>query len=241
MSGAAVRPVAERRATPSYRLRAGRITSGQRAALDTLLPTWGVPVGARAIDLEAIFGRRGGVVLEVGFGMGETTLAMAVADPDRDVLAVDVHTPGAGALVREVEAAGLTNLRVVVGDAVLVLQDMIATGALDEVRVYFPDPWPKTRHHKRRLVTAAFVRLVATRLRAGGRLHLATDWADYADAMLRSVAGEPLLDNPFDGFAPRPVRRPVTRYEQQGLDRGHQIFDVLAVRPPPRPASRPCR
>jgi tRNA (guanine-N7-)-methyltransferase len=220
----------------SYKLRNGRITSGQRAALEQLMPTWGVPTGEHRIDLPTTFGRRAPVVLEVGFGMGETTLAMAAADPGRDLLAVDVHTPGAGALLRDAAAAGLTNIRVVIGDVLPVLRDMIDVGTLDEIRVYFPDPWPKLRHHKRRLVTASFVHLAATRLRAatqldaGGRLHLATDWSDYAQRMLAAVSAEPLLHNGSGGFAPRPAHRPVTRFERQGLARDHRIFDVLAVR-----------
>lgn len=219
----------------SYKLRR-RVTSGQRAALEALMPIWGVPMGQDPIDLPTIFGRRAPVVLEVGFGMGETTLAMAVADPARDVLAVDVHTPGAGALLRDATAAGLTNLRVVVGDVVPLLDDMIATGSLDEIRVYFPDPWPKLRHHKRRLVTSSFVHLAATRLRpathveAGGRLRLATDWSDYAEQMLAAVGADPLLHNELGGRAPRPDHRPVTRFERQGLARGHQVVDILATR-----------
>ena len=214
----------------SYKRRGGRIRPGQRAALDRLLPTWGVPVGDQPIDLEAVFGRRADVVLEVGFGMGEATLAMAAADPDRDVLAVDVHTPGAGALLREASAAGLSNIRVVIGDARHVLSHMLAVGSLAEVRIFFPDPWPKARHHKRRLVTPSFVHLAATRLRAGGGLHLATDWVDYAVVMLAAVTSEPLLRNRFDAYAPRPPGRPVTRFEGQGLAKGHRVLDVIAER-----------
>lgn len=217
---------------PSYKRRSSRITTGQRSALERLLPTWGIPLGSTPLDLEAVFGRRAGVVLDIGFGMGEATVAMAAADPGRDVLAVEVHTPGAGALLRDVAAAGLTNIRVVVGDARLVLAGMLTPGCLEEVRVYFPDPWPKSRHHKRRLVTADFARLAATRLRPGGRLHLATDWADYADQMRGVIASEPLLDNRSGGFVERPVARPVTRFERQGLARGHATFDIVAVRRP---------
>jgi tRNA (guanine-N7-)-methyltransferase len=162
--------------------------------------------------------------------MGETTLAMAAADPARDVIAVDVHTPGAGALIRDLEAGGVSNVRVVVADALVVLGDMLAPGSLDEVRVFFPDPWPKLRHHKRRLVNGDFARLVATRLRPGGVLHVATDWTPYAQQTLAVVAAEPALQNRFDGYAPRPAGRPVTRFERQGLAKGHPIHDVVAQR-----------
>src|SRR5690606_19048064 len=143
---------------------------------------------------------------------------------------VDVHTPGVGALLRDVAARGLTNVRVTVGDAVPLLRDRIAPASLDEVRVFFPDPWPKTRHHKRRLIQPAFARLVAQRLRPGGRLHVATDWTPYAEQVLDVVRGEPGLVNEHDGYAPRPPWRPVTRFERQGLARGHTVHDVLARR-----------
>jgi tRNA (guanine-N7-)-methyltransferase len=214
----------------SFKRRGGRVTPGQRRALDTLLPVFGVPVTAGGVDRVAVFGRHAPLVLEIGFGMGEATVAMAAADPGRDVLAVDVHVAGVGALLREVEALGLRNVRVVVGDAVEVLHRMLGPGSLDEVRVFFPDPWPKARHHKRRLVGTTFAGLVGDRLASGGRLHCATDWAPYAEQMLAVVADEPRLVNDHGGFAPRPARRPVTRFEQQGLARGHQVFDVIARR-----------
>nr|WP_269204736.1 tRNA (guanosine(46)-N7)-methyltransferase TrmB [Motilibacter deserti] len=182
------------------------------------------------MDPVAVYGRAAPLVLEIGFGMGETTAAMADADRDRDVLAVDVHTPGVGALLAEVSARGLSNVRIVSGDAVEVLRHMVAPGALDEVRVFFPDPWPKSRHHKRRLVGPAFAALVAARLRPGGRVHCATDWAPYARQMLAVLSAEPALEVVGGGFAPRPEWRPVTRFEQQGIAKGHEVFDVIAVR-----------
>jgi tRNA (guanine-N7-)-methyltransferase len=214
----------------SFKHRRGRITAGQRDALGTLWPQYGLEPAASPLDLPAVFGRAAPVVLEIGFGMGEATLAMAVADPDRDVVAVDVHTPGAGALLRDVDAAGLANVRVLVDDAVPVLRDMLLPASLDEVRVFFPDPWPKLKHHKRRLLSPAVVHLVATRLAVGGRLHVATDWEPYAASVLQVVDAEPLLDNPFRGYAPGPGRRPVTRFEQQGLAKGHTVHDVVAER-----------
>lgn len=223
-------------ATPVVRTfkRRSRIRPAQEAALGDLWPRFGAePDGAPGkdpLDLAAVFGRRAPVVLEIGFGRGEATLAMAAADPGRDVLAVDVHRAGAGALLLGLDRAGLSNVRVLVGDAVPVLRDRLAPGALDEVRIFFPDPWPKSRHHKRRLVTPATVALLASRLRPGGRLHCATDWEPYADEMLAAVGAEPLLHNASGGFAPRPAWRPVTRFEQQGLDKGHVVRDVVATR-----------
>ena len=219
--------------TPAVRTfkKRSRIRPAQAAALDALWPRFGADDAASGpLDAAALFGRTAPLVLEIGFGRGETTLAMAAADPDRDVLAVDVHRAGAGALLLDLDAAGLTNVRVLVGDAVPLLRDRVAPGSLDEVRIFFPDPWPKSRHHKRRLVTPGTVALVAARLRPGGRLHCATDWEPYADEMLAAVEAEPLLDNAFGGFAPRPGWRPVTRFEQQGIDKGHVVRDVLAVR-----------
>jgi tRNA (guanine-N7-)-methyltransferase len=227
----------------SYKRRSGRITAGQRAALESLVGRYAVDAPSTdPIDPAALFGRTAPLVLEIGFGMGEATLTMAADDPGRDVLAVDVHRPGAGALVRDVHRFGLPNVRVLVGDAVDVLRDRLAPGSLDEVRLYFPDPWPKARHHKRRLFTPAFARLVATRLRPGGRLHLATDWTPYAEQMRAVLDAEPLFTLDPDGDpagaadgvpdagpgGPRPVWRPVTRFERQGLARGHQVHDLLA-------------
>lgn len=222
-------------ATPVVRTfkRRSRIRPAQEAALGDLWPRFGAGPGADGdgpLDTDAVFGRRAPVVLEIGFGRGEATLAMAAADPARDLLAVDVHRAGAGALLLGLDRAGLTNVRVLVADAVPLLRDRLAPGSLDEVRIFFPDPWPKSRHHKRRLVTPATVALVASRLRPGGRLHCATDWEPYADEMLAAVDAEPLLRNGSGGFAPRPPWRPVTRFEQQGLDKGHVVKDVLATR-----------
>ena len=233
----------------SFKRRSGRIRPGQQAALETLLDRYGVDAAAPGpatgpIDGPALFGRVAPLVLEIGFGMGEATLAMAAADPGRDLLAVDVYRPGAGAVIRDAHRLGLTNVRVLVGDAVDVLRDRLAPGSLDEVRVFFPDPWPKARHHKRRLVTAGFAHLVATRLRPGGLLHLATDWTPYAEQMRTALAAEPLLAGAGGahdagdadgadggGFdVPRPAGRPVTRFERLGVARGHQVHDLMAVR-----------
>ena len=212
--------------------RRGRITPGQQRALDQLWAAYGVEVTGVPLDVAAVFGRVAPLVVEIGFGMGEATLEMAAADPDRDVLAVDLHTPGTGALLSGVSSAGLTNVRVMNGDARAVLSEMLAADSLDEVRVYFPDPWPKQRHQKRRLLGTSTVGLVASRLRPGGVLHVATDWTPYAEQVLEVVAAEPLLHNELGGYAPRPDHRPVTRFERQGLAKGHEVHDIVARRSP---------
>ena len=206
------------------------MTLAQQQAIDTVGPLYGLDLTSGLIDPVALFGREAPLVFEIGFGMGETTVAMASADPSRDIIAVDVHTPGAGSLLRALDAQSLTNVRVGVGDALEVLRGMVPYDSLDEIRIFFPDPWPKTKHFKRRLVTADFAALAVSRLKPGGVLHVATDWGPYAEQVLDVVAAEPLLVNDFDGLAPRPVHRPVTRFEQQGIRKGHQVFDIVARR-----------
>ena len=210
----------------SFKVRAGRLGPERSADLDRLWAAYGWLVG-EPVDLAAVFGRVAPVVLEIGSGMGETTVAMAAADPDRDLLAVEVHVPGLAALVSRIEAAGLTNVRVARGDAVALLTGL-PERSLDEVRVFFPDPWPKVKHHKRRLVSPGFVALVAQRLRPGGLLHVATDWSAYAEAALEVLTASP--DFTLDGFSPRPVWRPVTRFEARGAFEGRPSRDLLAVR-----------
>jgi len=180
------------------------------------------------LDAEAMFGRHAPLVLEIGPGMGETTVAMAAADLARDVLAVEAHVPGVANLLVLLQDAGLTNVRVGHGDALDLVRDAIAPGSLDEVRAYFPDPWPKTRHHKRRLVQPAHVALLRSRLRVGGTLHVATDWAEYADQMLEVLTADPDLD--CAGFSARPPHRPVTKFEARGAALGHASHDLLATR-----------
>ncbi len=201
-----------------------RTTAGQAEAIERLLPALGVTL---PFDPAAVFGRVAPLVLEIGSGMGEATAAMAAADPDRDVVAVEVHTPGVGALLRRLEAAALTNVRVAELDGRDVL-DAFGTGSLDEVRVYFPDPWPKARHHKRRLVTPAFAAAVADRLRDGGRLHVATDWPDYADQVLTVLAG----CGGLQVVGSERGARPVTRFEARGVAAGRPPHDLVAVRLP---------
>ena len=211
----------------TFRLRRGRVTAGQADALDRLWPAYGVDVDGTPLDLAAAFGPGTPVVLEVGSGMGEATAQAAAADPGRGLLAVDVHTPGHGNLLRLVEAAGLRNVRVADGDARVLLEQMLAPGALDEVRVWFPDPWPKTRHAERRLLQPPFLALVASRLRPGGLLHVATDWAPYAEQVRAHLAASPDLEPVHvDGPAPRPP----TRFERKGHEAGRRAHDLLARR-----------
>lgn len=215
------------RAIRSYVLRQGRMSPAQQRACETLLPRWGVPFQAAPLDYAAVFGRRAPVTLEIGFGMGETTAAIAAAQPGVDFLGVEVHLPGVGALLRQVDAQALANVRVIRHDAVEVVDAMIAPASLAAVHVYFPDPWPKKRHHKRRLLNAAFVHALAQRLVADGYLHVATDWAPYADEILVTLAAEPLLANCAPGFAPPPPWRPQTKFERRGRKLGHDVFDLV--------------
>jgi tRNA (guanine-N7-)-methyltransferase len=212
----------------TFKLRRGRVTAHQAEGLERLGPVFGLPVTDSRLDVRAAFGRTAPLVLEIGFGMGEATVAMAQADPARDVLAVDVHTPGVGKLLRSLEEHDVRNVRVLEGDALHVLRVMLEGVELDEVRVYFPDPWPKARHAKRRLVTPAFCDLVAARLRPGGVLHVATDWRPYADMALRVLREHPAFE--VGGLSERPVHRPLTRFERRGLAAGRPSYDLLATR-----------
>ena len=183
--------------------------------------------GDGTLDTARLFGRSAPLVLEIGSGMGETTAAMAAADPSRDYLAVEAHLPGVAHLLGLLDRAGLANVRIAHGDALDLVRTALPAGSLDAVHVFFPDPWPKARHHKRRLVQPSHVALLRSRLSVGGTLHCATDWVDYADAMLEALEADPGLENTADGFAPRPAHRPVTKFEQRGLDLGHEVRDLV--------------
>ncbi|PVU82797.1 tRNA (guanosine(46)-N7)-methyltransferase TrmB [Cellulomonas sp. WB94] len=183
-----------------------------------------------SLDTDELFGRTAPVVLEIGSGMGEATATMAAADPDRDYLAVEAHLPGIARLLTLVEAAGTTNVRVAHGDALDLVRRRIPDGSLDAVHIFFPDPWHKTKHHKRRIIQPELVALLRSRLVVGGTLHCATDWEPYAAEMLQVLAADPGLANPFDGFAPRPDSRPETKFERRGLDLGHTVRDVIVRR-----------
>lgn len=225
---------APERAIRSFQPRRSRVTPSQRQALLRLWPRWGVEIdGHTPLDPRELLDGRP-VVLEIGFGMGEATAEMASADPDTGIIAADVHTPGQGNLLRLAERAGLTNVRVANGDAILLLREMLPERSLAGLRIFFPDPWPKKRHHKRRLVQPEFVALAASRLAPDAVLHCATDWAPYAEWMLEVIgASEEFVNTaPDGGFAPRPANRPVTRFERQGLAKGHRVRDLVFRRLP---------
>ena len=222
----ALAPPGAHRAIRSFVLRQGRMSPAQQRACDEFLPRYGVAAGS-PLDLPALFGNAAQVVLEIGFGMGETTAAIAAAHPGINFLGVEMHWPGVGALLRRIDAQRLPNVRVLRHDAVEVVERMIPPASLAGIHVYFPDPWPKKRHHKRRLLKPAFVHALALRLAPGGYLHVATDWEPYAEEILATLTAEPLLRNTAEGFAPRPAWRPLTKFERRGLARGHPVFDLL--------------
>ncbi|PXY31605.1 tRNA (guanosine(46)-N7)-methyltransferase TrmB [Prauserella muralis] len=218
------------RSVVSYVKRGGRMTVGQERAWERLWPQLGRSVadlGAGPIDFDAWFGRPAPVILEIGSGMGETTSQLAASAPEVNYVAVEVYEAGLGQLMLRAEKLGVDNLRLLHGDAVVLLSEHIAPGSLAGVRIFFPDPWPKKRHHKRRLVQPDFVGLVASRLASGGTLHLATDWENYAEQMLAVCTGEPALRNRFDGWAPRPQWRPVTKFEQRAEQEGRVSHDLI--------------
>lgn len=205
----------------SFVLRQGRTTPSQQRALDGLLPRYGIAYAATPIDPRAVFGRAAPLVLEIGSGMGETTAAIAQAHPETDFIAVEVHGPGVGSLLKKIEELGLTNLRVIRHDAVEVLEAMIPDGALAGIHLFFPDPWPKKRHHKRRLVQPELAALLARKLAPGGVLHAATDWVEYAEHMESVLGAEPLLER-----LPAGASRPMTKFERRGLKLGHEVRDL---------------
>ena len=191
------------------------------------MPRFGIAFAAAPLDLAAAFGRPAPKILEIGFGMGETTARIAAENPGNDYLGVEVHTPGVGALLKRLQEQALTNVRVVQHDAVEVVREMIAEGSLAGIHVFFPDPWPKKRHHKRRLLQPEFARLLASRLAPGGYLHAATDWQEYAEHILATLSNEPELANRHPAFAERPDTRPETKFEQRGLRLGHGTWDIV--------------
>jgi len=216
----------------SYVLRQGRFSPGQQRAYAELLPRWGVPYAPAPLDLRSTFGRTAPVVVEIGSGMGETTARIARENPQFDYLAIEVHAPGVGSLLRKLSEDGTTNVRVIQHDAVEVMRDMISPGSLAGLHVFFPDPWPKKRHHKRRLLQADFAALAASRLAPGAYLHVATDWQEYAEHVLAVLGAIPALSNTADAFAPRPATRPETKFERRGLKLGHGVWDIVFTRKP---------
>ena len=211
----------------SFVTRAGRLSTGQARALEAFGPQFLVDYRKEAFDFHAAFGRTAPLILEIGFGMGGTTAHIAKVMPDKDFIGVEVHTPGVGSLLKLIGEEDITNLRLIQHDAVEVLNNMIADGALAGVHIFFPDPWHKARHNKRRLLQPAFVALLASRLAPGGYLHCATDWEDYAVQMLEVLGAEPQLANTAEGYAPQPAYRPLTKFENRGIKLGHGVWDLV--------------
>jgi tRNA (guanine-N7-)-methyltransferase len=211
----------------SFVRRAGRMGTGQQRALETLAPKYVVPFEAHQADWVDHFGRAAPTVLEIGFGMGGATAASAAARPDTNFIGVEVHEPGVGALLKLIDEGALQNVRIVQHDAVEVLAHMVAPGSLAGVHIYFPDPWHKKRHHKRRLIQPAFISRLVTSLAPGGYLHCATDWAPYAQQILDVLSAESRLRNTCEGYARRPEWRPPTKFEQRGIKLGHGVWDLV--------------
>ncbi len=214
----------------SFVLRQGRVSNAQQRYYDEMMPKIGLPYAAAPVDLDAVFGRSAPKIFEIGCGMGETSYAIAAANPQNDYLGLEVHTPGVGSLCKLVAEGGITNQRICQHDAVEVLRDMIGPETLSGVHIFFPDPWPKARHHKRRLIQPPLVATLVSKLKPGGYIHCATDWENYAEQMLAVLSAEPGLQNTADaaeGFAPRPDYRPLTKFEQRGLRLGHGVWDLV--------------
>lgn len=217
----------------SFVRREGRITEGQRKALDDMWPQFGVEYQDQLLDLDQLFGRTATRIVEIGFGMGTSLAEMAARHPDQDYLGIEVFRPGVGSLLRQVNVGGLNNIRVVSEDAVMVLEKMIPDASLDRVMLFFPDPWPKRRHHKRRIVQPSFLALLGKKLKVGGVIHMATDWHEYAkymmvvlndDAGFKNCLGDKQGD---EGFSPRPDYRPLTKFELRGQKLGHGVWDLM--------------
>ncbi|MES2366927.1 MAG: tRNA (guanosine(46)-N7)-methyltransferase TrmB [Pseudomonadota bacterium] len=211
----------------SFVLRQGRMSVAQQRAHDNLKAVYGIPYAVQALDLAAAFGRDAPKILEIGFGMGDATAIIASAHPENDYLGIEVHGPGVGSLLNQIQERALTNLRIIQHDAVEVLRDMIPDASLAGVHIFFPDPWHKKRHHKRRLIKPDLIALIANKLVPGGYLHCATDWEDYAIQILDVLSGEPSLTNTADGYASRPAYRPLTKFEQRGIRLGHGVWDIV--------------
>jgi tRNA (guanine-N7-)-methyltransferase len=229
------RETGERRSVRSFVLRGGRLTDGQKRALEDLWPRWGIDPGDGLLDFVSLYGNDAPVILEIGFGDGAATWRMAEAEPQHNFLGVEVHRPGVGRLLLTLEEKGIGNVRVVCDDAVNLLRERIPPASLAGVRIYFPDPWPKKRHHKRRIVQPAFIDLLASRMQSGAILHLATDWAPYAEHMLEVMRASRAFESlsPGGGSCPRPAWRPRTKYESRGERLGHPVSDLVFRRRPP--------
>jgi len=215
----------------SFVLRQGRLTKGQERALQTAWPTFGIEYTDQTLDVNQAFGRtESKKILEIGFGMGDATAKIAQTLPDCDFLAVEVHTPGVGSLLKLMQEGDIHNIRIIQHDAVEVLQNMLADASLDGVHIFFPDPWHKKRHHKRRLIQAEFVQLLCAKLKAGAYIHVATDWQEYAEWVLEVLQGESQLQNTASDYAEKPSYRPLTKFENRGLKLGHGVWDLVFKR-----------
>lgn len=215
------------RAIRSFVLRQGHMTAAQQRAIDTLWPRYGLDYRAEAIDLAQTFGRAAPKVLEIGFGMGTATAEIARRLPDTDFLAADVHGPGVGNLLKLIEEQSIANIRIMRHDAVEIVENMLADNSLDGIHIFFPDPWHKKRHHKRRLIQAPFVAKLLPKLKSGGYIHLATDWEEYAAQMLDVLHAFPELENTAADYAPTPAYRPETKFEARGKRLGHGVWDLV--------------
>lgn len=223
-------PEAATRPLRSFVQRAGRLTPAQQRALDQLWPRFGLEIAQGPLDATASFGRRAPLVLEIGFGNGEALIHGAQHSPERNFIGIEVHKPGVGRALNAIESQALGNVRLYAEDAVEVLKQCIGEGALSEVRIYFPDPWHKKRHNKRRLIQPPLVARLADRLKPGGYIHCATDWQPYAEQMLEVLSAEPLLANTAQGYATQPWYRPLTKFENRGMRLGHGVWDLVFTR-----------
>lgn len=214
----------------SFVHRRAHITPSQEAALERLLPLWSLSYQAQKLDLAQVFKRQAPTILEIGFGMGETTQKIAQSRPEDNFLGVEVFNAGVGALLKRIDDEQISNIRIIQHDAVEVVRDMLEPGSLAGIHIYFPDPWPKKRHHKRRLIQAEFINLLVSRLAPGGYIHCATDWENYAEQMLAVLSAETMLDNKFSDYAPRPDYRPLTKFENRGIRLGHGVWDLIFTR-----------
>lgn len=224
-----LKPEFKKRAIRSYVIRGGRITGAQRNAFERYWPVYGLSLFDGSLDPRHTFGRDAPLVLEIGFGMGDSLLQMALDQPDRDFIGIEVHPPGVGRLINNAGKAGLENLRVYMADAVDVLDDCIPDSSVDRLQLFFPDPWHKKKHHKRRIVQPALLQKIRRKLAVGGRIHLATDWENYAEHMLAVLSAAPGYKNcASEGrYAPRPCYRPITKFEKRGEHLGHSVWDML--------------
>ncbi|MFA6013833.1 MAG: tRNA (guanosine(46)-N7)-methyltransferase TrmB [Gallionellaceae bacterium] len=220
----------EHRHIRSFVLRQGRVSAAQQRSLETLMPKFGITYSNQQLNLDQTFGRSAPKILEIGFGMGEPTAQIALAHPQNDYLTLEVHPPGVGSLLKQIDAQNIRNIRIIQHDAVEVLRDMLQDAVLDGVHIFFPDPWHKARHNKRRLIQAPFVSQLVQKVKIGGYIHVATDWQDYAEQILSVLGAQPLLKNTAKDYAEKPAYRPLTKFEQRGLNLGHGVWDLVFVR-----------